>query len=88
MANRVEFKISGKTLEWDEKYENLLEMAEENGIEIESERRQGFCGTCSTKLLSGKVDMETEEGLDEDEIKDGMILPCVSVPLSDLIIEA
>ena len=88
MGYKVEFRTSKKVLEWDDRFENILELAEENGIDIEYECRQGYCGNCKVKLLSGKVDMETEEGLEGEEIKDGFILTCVAVPKSDVVLEA
>ena len=87
MAITVEFKISGKTAEWDESYENLLELAEEKGVEIETDCEAGVCGTCKVRLISGKVDMEVEDGLEEEDIAANMILPCVAVPLTDIVLE-
>jgi len=88
MSHRVEFKRSGKVVDWDERFSSLLELAEENGIAIESECGQGYCGTCKTRLLAGEVDMETTDGLDEDDEVQNMILPCVAVPKTDVVIEA
>lgn len=88
MAHKVEFKKSAKVLEWSDKYESILELAEANGIEIESECRQGYCGTCMVKLLSGKVDMENTDGLEETDIENNMILTCSAVPKSDVVLEA
>ncbi len=87
MAIQVEFKISGKTVPWDDSYDSVLEMAEENGVEIESDCEAGVCGTCKVRLLSGEVDMETEEGLDDDDLDQNMILACVAVPLTDIVLE-
>lgn len=87
MAIQVEFKLSGKTAQWDDGYESILELAEENGIEIETECEAGVCGTCKTRLLSGKVDMEVEDGLEDADIEQNMILPCVAVPLTDVVLE-
>jgi len=53
MTFTVEFRKSGMILDWTS-VESLLELAEEKGINIESACRQGFCGTCKTRLLSGK----------------------------------
>jgi ferredoxin len=88
MSIKVEFRKSGKTLSWEGAHENLLEMAEENGIEIENLCRQGYCGTCQTKMLSGEVEMETTEGLGAEEEEQNMILPCVAVPKTDVVLEA
>lgn len=88
MSYQVEFKKSGKTVAWSDKYDSILELAESNGIEIESECRQGFCGTCMVKLISGEVEMETDDGLDEADRKNGMILTCTAVPKTDIVLEA
>jgi len=88
MRLKIEFKRSGKTVEWDDRFANLLELAEKNGIAIENECLQGYCGTCKVKLLSGEVDMEVTDGLDDEDMKQNMILPCVAVPRTDVTIEA
>jgi glycine betaine catabolism B len=88
MAFNITFKKSGKTFEWEDRFENLLDFAEEKRIQMESGCRIGTCGTCKVKLISGSVTMETEEGLDDSDKSAGMILPCVAVPESDLEIEA
>jgi ferredoxin len=85
---KVEFKKSGKTLEWERSSGNLLDFAEENGIQMESGCRMGVCGSCKVKLISGTVAMETEDGLEDADKADRLILPCVAVPESDLVIEA
>ena len=68
--------------------ETLLEGSEKNGVLIPSGCRQGVCGTCATKLLSGKVRMETEEALNDAQRAQGVILPCVSRPLGDVTLDA
>jgi len=88
MGYKVEFRQSRKTLEWNDRFESILELAEENDIDIEYECRQGFCGTCKVKLLAGEVDMEVEDGLEEEDIRAGFIQTCVAVPLSDIALEA
>lgn len=88
MGYNIEFRQSQKTLEWDDRFESILELAEENDIDIDYECRQGFCGTCKVRLLSGQVDMEVEDGLEEQDIQEGFILTCVAVPLSDIVLEA
>jgi ferredoxin len=88
MAFQVEFKKSGKKAEWNNKYESILELAEAQEISIDNDCRQGYCGTCMVKLLSGEVEMSSDDGLDEVDRKKGMILSCSAVPLTDIVIEA
>jgi stachydrine N-demethylase, reductase component len=68
--------------------ETLLESSEKNGVLIPSGCRLGSCGTCATKLLSGKVKMEREEALNDELRSLGYILPCVSRALSDITLDA
>jgi ferredoxin len=85
---KIQFQKSGKTLEWDDRFENVLDLAETNGIQLENACRVGVCGTCKVKLLSGEVYMETEDGLQDEDRNQNMILPCVAVPKTDLVIDA
>jgi ferredoxin len=56
----------------------LLELAEENGVQIPYGCRHGLCGTCSTRVLSGVVQMDVEDGLTDKQKSSGYVLPCVS----------
>ena len=56
----------------------LLEVAEANGVQIPYGCRQGLCGTCATRVLSGTVRMDTEDGLTAEQKNAGYVLPCVS----------
>lgn len=56
----------------------LLEVAEKNGVRIPYGCRQGVCGTCATRLLSGAVRMDTEAGLSPEQKDAGYVLSCVS----------
>ena len=88
MTFTVEFRKSRVIVNWDDRFESLLEVAEEKNINIESACRQGFCGTCKTRLLSGKVDMEITDGLEDEDLKQNMILPCVARAKSNIVLEA
>ena len=41
MGKKVEFKLSNLTVDWDDRFESLLEIAEESGASIESDCEQG-----------------------------------------------
>jgi ferredoxin-NADP reductase len=56
----------------------LLEVAEANGVQIPYGCRQGLCGTCATRVLSGTVRMDAEDGLTTEQKNAGYVLPCVS----------
>jgi len=88
MAYTVEFRKSGKKVEWSDEYASLLELAQANDVEIESVCEQGICGTCKTKLISGEVEMEAADVLEPEEVAENMILPCVATPKSDVVLDA
>ena len=56
----------------------LLDLAEQNDVQIPYGCRQGLCGTCATRVLSGTVQMDVEAGLTPEQKKAGYVLPCVS----------
>ncbi len=88
MSINVTFVRSGKTIPWEDRYENILQMAEENDIAMDSGCREGYCGACKTRLVSGEVSMANTDALDEDDVKAGMISPCVAVPKTDTDVDA
>jgi glycine betaine catabolism B len=58
--------------------QSLLEVAEKNGVNIPFSCRQGQCGTCATRLLSGEIHMDQEDGLDPALKAQGYVLTCVA----------
>ena len=40
----------------------------------------GVCGTCRAKVVEGKVSMARQYALDDDEVDEGFVLACQSVP--------
>lgn len=67
---------------------SLLELAEANGVQIPFGCRQGQCGTCATRLLSGSVQMDTETGLSAEQKDAGYVLPCVSRAQGSVVLAA
>jgi uncharacterized protein len=78
---KVTFAFSKKTLEWDDKYANILEFAEANGLAPDFSCRTGICRTCECELVAGKLTY-TIEPLDSPE--DGMAFICCSKPDGDV----
>jgi len=62
----------------------LLQAAQTAGVRARSSCRQGVCGTCRVKLLSGSVDMQHQGGIKPREIDQGYVLACCSRPTSDV----
>ena len=45
--------------------------------------KAGVCATCRAKVTKGKVEMAARYGLTDEEVADGYVLTCQSVPLGD-----
>ncbi len=63
----------------------ILDGALENGIDTPHSCQGGICTTCICKVVSGKAEMEDEYALSDDELEEGLILTCISKPLTDKI---
>lgn len=72
-----------------EKGETILEAALDHGLTLPYSCRNGACGVCKGKVLSGAVDHGKAQAfvLSEEEKAAGMALFCCATPLSDLVIE-
>jgi ferredoxin-NADP reductase len=81
----VTFSRSGKSMLWDPAAASLLEFAEANDVEVESGCRAGSCGSCQTAVARGEVDYTQEPDVD---VAPGHCLLCISIPKSDLTLEA
>lgn len=84
-ATAINFLRSGTRLNWDADSDSLLDFAEKHGVPIDSACRSGSCGSCLTKIGSGKVKYKTKPGV---ETEPNECLPCVSLPDGELALEA
>jgi len=85
-ATEVTFVRSNKTVPWSSGAGSLLELAEANGIRIDSGCRAGSCGTCVTAIRDGRVDYLG--GSPDFDIEKGSCLACVAVPKGALSLDA
>lgn len=80
----ITFMRSGRTV-LARRGENMIRVAEANGVAVDYSCRTGECGSCRCKLLTGQVDMPDGTVLSAKERKAGFILACVARPTSDSI---
>jgi 3-ketosteroid 9alpha-monooxygenase subunit B len=45
--------------------------------------REGACSACACRLVSGEVKMVNNEVLEQEDLDDGIILACQSLPVTD-----
>ncbi len=65
--------------------ETILEAAIDAGIDPPFACQEGICTTCQAKLHKGRVHMDEDEGLTDDEIEEGYVLTCQSHPLTEIV---
>ena len=82
----VKFARSNKTTSWDATQGSILELAEANGIvNIIAGCRAGNCDSCITAIMDGEVKYLNPPG---SPAEDGSCHTCISVPKSDIVIDA
>ena len=84
-AFTVEFKRSGKIVEWTKSSGSILDLAEASGIKARCGCRAGNCGSCIISIASGAVGYSRPPTKDVDSDK---CLPCIAKPASDLVLDA
>jgi 3-ketosteroid 9alpha-monooxygenase subunit B len=85
-ASTVEVELDGTvhTLDWPADT-LLLDLLLEKGIEAPFSCRQGACSACACILKAGKVKMLVNDILDTQDLEDGYILACQSLPMTDSV---
>ncbi|ODQ99351.1 ferredoxin [Mycobacterium intermedium] len=62
--------------------ETVLQTARMAGLQPPSSCEIGSCGTCMARLTDGSVQMLNNDALEDDEVAQGWILTCQSLPTS------
>jgi ferredoxin-NADP reductase len=61
--------------------------ASQVGLHIPKACGMGICGTCKVKKIKGEVVMSHNGGITDEDVADGYILSCCSVPQGDVSVE-
>lgn len=62
--------------------ETLLQTARQKGLKAPASCETGSCGTCMARIVEGGARMRINDALDEDEVEEGWVLTCQSLPTS------
>ncbi|MFD4669292.1 2Fe-2S iron-sulfur cluster-binding protein [Lentzea sp. NPDC058450] len=61
----------------------LLDLLLEKGLDAPYSCREGACSACACRLVEGEVKMLNNDVLDSEDIAEGIVLACQSVPVTD-----
>lgn len=83
---RVTIELDGRTESTDHHPgTTILQTARQLGLHPPSSCEAGNCATCIARLVEGTVAMRVNDALDDDEVAEGWVLTCQSVPTSDVV---
>ncbi|WP_434444981.1 2Fe-2S iron-sulfur cluster-binding protein [Lentzea sp. E54] len=63
----------------------LLDLLLEKGLDAPYSCREGACSACACRLVGGEVKMLNNDVLDPEDIAEGIVLACQSVPVTDTV---
>jgi Na+-transporting NADH:ubiquinone oxidoreductase subunit NqrF len=84
-ACQVHFARTDRSASWDGSLTSLLEFGEAAGVVLPSGCRAGSCGACMIAIRSGTITTFKQPGI---PVPTGHCLTCISVPNSELTLEA
>lgn len=65
--------------------DTLLQTARSAGLKAPASCEMGSCGTCMAKVVEGTARMLNNDALDDDEVDEGWVLTCQSLPTSPTV---
>ena len=80
-ATRVTVELGGRTESTDYRPgTTILQTARHMGLSAPSSCESGSCATCMARLVDGAVSMRVNNALTPEEVEEGWVLTCQSVP--------
>lgn len=86
--HRVSIIKSGATttFDMDSNEGDLLTMGRNQGTDLPFACKAGVCSTCKCQVLQGKVTMDLNYALTEDEVAQNYVLSCQAYPVSERVV--
>src|SRR5919197_3817034 len=85
-TTRLTVDLDGETHEYDwPRHTKLLDFLLAQGLKAPYSCRQGACSACACILDDGEVKMLTNEILEQEDLDEGYVLGCQSLPLTDTV---
>jgi ring-1,2-phenylacetyl-CoA epoxidase subunit PaaE len=85
-SSRVSITLDGRTTDLTLPRDRpVLDAAQAARADLPYACKGGVCGTCRAKLVAGEVHMRRNYALEGDELADGYVLTCQSLPVTDEI---
>jgi 3-ketosteroid 9alpha-monooxygenase subunit B len=81
-ALRVELDGERHEFAWPRR-SKLLDLLLDQGLDAPFSCREGQCSACACRITSGEVKMLHNEVLEAEDIDEGIVLACQSVPVTD-----
>lgn len=66
--------------------ERLLDAAIAHDVDAPHACKAGVCSTCRARILEGEAEMLSNNALEDHEVRDGFVLTCQCLPLTDRIV--
>lgn len=82
----IEVDLDGqqRTFPWP-RHKKLLDVLLEKGLDAPYSCREGACSACACRIEQGEVKMLQNEILDQEDLDDGIVLACQSLPVTDTV---
>jgi len=66
--------------------DRLLDAARSHDVDAPYACKAGVCSTCRARILEGEAEMASNNALEDHEVRDGYVLTCQCLPLTDRIV--
>ncbi|GAB3506227.1 ferredoxin--NADP reductase [Amycolatopsis cihanbeyliensis] len=78
----VELDGQRHSFSWSRR-QKLLDLLLEQGLDAPFSCREGACSACACRITSGEVRMLENDVLEQDDLDEGIVLACQSLPVTD-----